>query len=113
MVRLLADRILCEQPWLTRTGIEKITADLKEQLVSIEGSAAPSAIVEAIQSTGRDAILRGSGKSNSTSAVVSCVSSPLRGTNTLECTAVLLNFSRLSAGRSMLMDDLQVLLYAY
>ena len=49
-------------------GIQKITADLKEQLVSIEGSAAPSAIVEAIQSTGRDAILRGSGKSNSTCA---------------------------------------------
>lgn len=47
------------------TGIQKVTANLKEQLVSIEGTAAPSAIVAAIQSTGRDAILRGSGKSNS------------------------------------------------
>jgi copper chaperone for superoxide dismutase len=46
-------------------GIRKVTANLKDQLVSIEGTAAPSAIVEAIQSTGRDAILRGSGKSDS------------------------------------------------
>lgn len=42
-----------------------MTANLKEQLVSIEGTAAPSAIVEAIQATGRDAVLRGSGKSDS------------------------------------------------
>ncbi|RMZ71783.1 superoxide dismutase 1 copper chaperone [Pyrenophora seminiperda CCB06] len=46
------------------SGINKVTANLKDQLVSIEGTAAPSAIVEAIQSTGRDAILRGSGKSD-------------------------------------------------
>lgn len=46
-------------------GIERVTANLQDQLVSIEGTAAPSAIVDAIQSTGRDAILRGSGKSNS------------------------------------------------
>lgn len=46
-------------------GINKVTANLKDQLVSIEGTAAPSAIVDAIQSTGRDAILRGSGRSNS------------------------------------------------
>lgn len=50
---------------LTRAGIEKISANLKEQLVTVEGNAAPSAIVEAIQNTGRDAILRGSGKTNS------------------------------------------------
>jgi copper chaperone for superoxide dismutase len=48
-------------------GIHKVTANLKDQLVSIEGTAAPSTIVEAIQSTGRDAILRGSGKSDSES----------------------------------------------
>ncbi|KAJ4994097.1 superoxide dismutase copper chaperone [Stagonosporopsis vannaccii] len=47
------------------SGINKITANLKEQLVSIEGTAAPSAIVDALQASGRDAILRGSGKSNS------------------------------------------------
>ena len=33
--------------------------------MTVEGNAAPSAIVEAIQNTGRDAILRGSGKTNS------------------------------------------------
>jgi len=49
------------------TGITKITANLQDQVVSVEGTAAPSAIVDAIQATGRDAILRGSGKSNSTS----------------------------------------------
>lgn len=46
-------------------GINKVTANLEDQLVSIVGTAAPSAIVDAIQATGRDAILRGSGKSNS------------------------------------------------
>lgn len=38
--------------------------DLKDQLVFIEGTTAPSSIVSAIESTGRDAILRGSGRSN-------------------------------------------------
>lgn len=51
-------------------GINKVTADLKEQLVSIEGTAAPSAILEAIQATGRDAILRGTGKSNSAAVCI-------------------------------------------
>lgn len=46
-------------------GISKVEADLKKQLVLIEGTASPSSIVSAIESTGRDAILRGSGKSNS------------------------------------------------
>jgi copper chaperone for superoxide dismutase len=46
-------------------GIKKVEGNLKDQLISVEGSAAPSAIVEAIQATGRDAILRGSGASNS------------------------------------------------
>ncbi|CAI0652811.1 unnamed protein product [Colletotrichum noveboracense] len=46
-------------------GITKVEADLKDQLLSVEGTAAPSAIVDAIQATGRDAILRGSGVSNS------------------------------------------------
>jgi copper chaperone CopZ len=51
-------------------GIHKVSANLKDQLVSVEGTAPPSAIVEAIQSTGRDAILRGSGKSDSEYAIV-------------------------------------------
>lgn len=42
-----------------------MNADLQSQLVSIEGNASPSAIVQAIQDTGRDCILRGSGKPNS------------------------------------------------
>ncbi|KAK0711676.1 superoxide dismutase [Lasiosphaeris hirsuta] len=46
-------------------GISKVEANLVEQLVAIEGIAPPSAIVETIQATGRDAILRGSGASNS------------------------------------------------
>jgi copper chaperone for superoxide dismutase len=46
-------------------GIQKVEADLQSQLVSIEGTTAPSVIVAAIQSTGRDAILRGSGRPNS------------------------------------------------
>lgn len=67
------------------SGIRKIEANLKDQLVTIEGTgsshfrlagdsrsgsfahtylAAPSAIVAAIQATGRDAILRGTGASN-------------------------------------------------
>ncbi|KAF5243429.1 hypothetical protein FAUST_2785 [Fusarium austroamericanum] len=65
-------------------GIKNVEGNLKDQLVSVKGtgkancfpevcvytdcaapSAAPSAIVEAIQATGRDAILRGSGASNS------------------------------------------------
>ena len=69
-------------------GITKVEANVADQLVSVEGTgssdgaaifrvhrtvyanpetltAAPSAIVEAIQATGRDAILRGSGTSNS------------------------------------------------
>ncbi|KAG6135428.1 hypothetical protein E4U35_007932 [Claviceps purpurea] len=46
-------------------GITKVQGNLTDQLISVDGSAAPSAIVEAIQSTGRDAILRGSGASDS------------------------------------------------
>jgi len=52
------------------SGIQKVEANLKDQLVSIEGTAAPSAIVAAIQSTGRDAILRGSGTTNSAAVCI-------------------------------------------
>ncbi|KAF2019655.1 Cu,Zn superoxide dismutase-like protein [Aaosphaeria arxii CBS 175.79] len=51
-------------------GINKVTASLQDQLVSIEGTASPSAIVAAIQDTGRDAILRGSGRSNSAAVCI-------------------------------------------
>ncbi|KAK3724204.1 copper chaperone [Vermiconidia calcicola] len=43
-------------------GIHNVSASLRDQLISITGTAAPSAIVRAIEDTGRDAILRGSGK---------------------------------------------------
>jgi copper chaperone for superoxide dismutase len=52
------------------TGISNVDADLAEQLVAIQGSSAPSAIVAAIQSTGRDAILRGSGAPNSAAVCI-------------------------------------------
>lgn len=51
------------------TGINKVEANLKDQLVFIEGTAPPSSIVTAIESTGRDAILRGSGTTNSTESL--------------------------------------------
>jgi hypothetical protein len=77
--------------------------------VSIEGSAAPSAIVEAIQSTGRDAILRGSGKSNSTCAQQRY----LQGIIATHLLAVIIGFSWPVRRCIMLMRDLQALLYAY
>jgi len=46
-------------------GITKVEAHLTDQLIYIEGTTAPSSIVSAIQSIGRDAILRGSGQANS------------------------------------------------
>jgi copper chaperone for superoxide dismutase len=56
---------------LTRTqGIQNVSADLPNQLISVNGTAAPSAIVAAIQDTGRDAILRGSGKSESAAVCI-------------------------------------------
>jgi len=51
-------------------GITKVEANLKDQLVSIVGTAAPSAIVSAIQATGRDAILRGSGGTDSAAVCI-------------------------------------------
>ncbi|KAJ5438687.1 uncharacterized protein N7458_009685 [Penicillium daleae] len=51
-------------------GINKVEANLKDQLVFIEGTAPPSSIVAAIQNTGRDAILRGSGTTNSSAVCI-------------------------------------------
>jgi len=52
--------------------------------VFVEGTAAPSAIASAIEATGRDAILRGSGKSNSAGVCIlethaPSVADPVRG----------------------------------
>lgn len=65
-------------------GIHSVEANLKDQLVLVEGTAAPSAIVSAIESTGRDAILRGSGKSNTAGVCIlethsTTVKDPVRG----------------------------------
>ena len=65
-------------------GIHKVEVNLKDQLVLIEGTTAPSAIVSAIESTGRDAILRGSGKSDSAGVCIlethsTAVKDPVRG----------------------------------
>jgi len=61
-----------------------VSARLQEQIISVEGTAAPSAIVAAIQDTGRDAILRGSGRSNSAAVCIlethsKSVADPIRG----------------------------------
>ena len=55
---------------LTVKGITKVEARLADQLVLVEGTAAPSSIVAAIQGTGRDAILRGSGGTNSAAVCI-------------------------------------------
>jgi copper chaperone for superoxide dismutase len=65
-------------------GITKVDADLLQQLVAITGTAPPSAIVGAIQGTGRDAILRGSGAPNSAAVCIlethaSSISDHVRG----------------------------------
>ncbi|KAE8149228.1 superoxide dismutase [Aspergillus avenaceus] len=65
-------------------GVKKVDANLKDQLVFIEGTAPPSSIVSTIQATGRDAILRGSGTSNSSAVCIlethsNAVSNKVRG----------------------------------
>ncbi len=51
-------------------GIHNVSANLADQLISITGTTAPSKIVSAIEATGRDAILRGSGKANSAAVCI-------------------------------------------
>ncbi|MCP8716402.1 MAG: cation transporter [Asgard group archaeon] len=51
-------------------GVEKFDINLKDNLVTTEGSLAPSEIAKAIQSTGRDAIIRGTGKPNSAAVCI-------------------------------------------
>ena len=51
-------------------GISAVKGDVPSGLVHITGNAAPSAIVHAIQSTGRDAILRGSGRPDSAAVCI-------------------------------------------
>ncbi|KAK9448955.1 superoxide dismutase [Limtongia smithiae] len=51
-------------------GISSVNIDLKKELVQVEGSVAPSTIVKAIQQTGRDAIVRGTGEPNSSAVCI-------------------------------------------
>ncbi|KAK2738404.1 copper chaperone [Myotisia sp. PD_48] len=72
------------KPLYELDGIKKVDANLKDQLIFVEGTASPSSIVRAIQSTGRDAILRGSGAPNNASVCIlqthsNSVSIPIRG----------------------------------
>ncbi|MCJ1250929.1 copper chaperone [Trapelia coarctata] len=66
-------------------GITAIEASLPTQTLTVTGTAAPSSIVSAIQSTGRDAILRGSGTSDSAAVSIlethspASSASPVRG----------------------------------
>ncbi|CAI5756852.1 unnamed protein product [Candida verbasci] len=52
------------------TGISKFDINLKKNLVTTEGNEPPSEIVKAIQSTGRDAIIRGTGKPDSAAVCI-------------------------------------------
>lgn len=51
-------------------GISKYDIDLKNNLVTTEGSIPPSEIVKAIQGTGKDAIIRGTGQPNSAAVCI-------------------------------------------
>lgn len=51
-------------------GIQNVSADLAAQMIAVTGNTPPSAIVSAIQATGRDAILRGSGKADSAAVCI-------------------------------------------
>jgi copper chaperone for superoxide dismutase len=58
------------EPFTSKGLIESVDCDVANQLVSITGSQAPSAVVRAIQSSGKDAIVRGTGKPNSAAVCI-------------------------------------------
>ncbi|QLL34229.1 hypothetical protein HG536_0G00860 [Torulaspora globosa] len=51
-------------------GIEKLNFDLQKQIMSVQGSVAPSSVVAALAQCGRDAIIRGTGQPNSSAVSV-------------------------------------------
>lgn len=51
-------------------GIERYDVDLDRNLVTTKGSIPPSKIVKAIQASGKDAIIRGTGKPNSAAVCI-------------------------------------------
>jgi copper chaperone for superoxide dismutase len=56
-----------------KIGLQKISPSLSTQTISTYGTAPPSSILAAIQSTGRDGVLRGAGNSNSSGGTTSAV----------------------------------------
>uniref|UniRef100_A0A060T1A1 Superoxide dismutase 1 copper chaperone n=1 Tax=Blastobotrys adeninivorans TaxID=409370 RepID=A0A060T1A1_BLAAD len=54
----------------TLERVDNVECDLGKQLVSVTGSAPPSAVVTAIQAIGRDAIVRGTGLPNSAAVAI-------------------------------------------
>lgn len=54
----------------TLPGFQSIVPDMKQELVSIEGNVAPSAVVRAIQGLGKDAIVRGTGRPDSAAVAI-------------------------------------------
>lgn len=54
----------------TLPGFTSITHDPSFDIVSVTGCVAPSAVVRAIQSTGRDAVVRGTGANNSAAVAI-------------------------------------------
>ncbi|GMM46872.1 copper chaperone [Pichia kluyveri] len=51
-------------------GINEVKCDLQKQTVSVLGTTAPSKIIKSIQETGKDAIIRGTGSSNSAAVCI-------------------------------------------
>lgn len=51
-------------------GIENMKFDVEQQMLSINGNVAPSSIITSLQNCGRDAILRGAGKPNSSAVAI-------------------------------------------
>ncbi|CDO96560.1 unnamed protein product [Kluyveromyces dobzhanskii CBS 2104] len=49
----------------TVDGIKNVTFNINDNLMNVEGHAAPSAIITALKNCGRDSIIRGTGKPNS------------------------------------------------
>lgn len=52
------------------SGVSEFDIDFKNQRVSVIGSTPPSTIIKSIQETGRDAIIRGTGKPNSAAVAI-------------------------------------------
>ncbi|GAB7364556.1 hypothetical protein MBLNU230_g5363t1 [Neophaeotheca triangularis] len=82
-------------------GISTVTANLPSQLLSITGTTPPSQIVSTIQSTGRDAILRGSGKAESAAVCILETHSSHPSVNLDNAVRGLIRMVQVSAGMTL------------